>query len=672
MAKTINGAIGFVSGTVPATNYIQQINDGTTTHDIAVKSGITFFNGSSDESAGLTWDGTQPLEVVIPTLADIVSNPVVFAGTVGSNGTISWADGKGPDAQTGYLVYIAADCTFGGQACEAGDMAVCTGVTNNEPTWVVIQGENQVSLAGTVDASGNHGVVLSETAAKVLEVEGKDLNLSVNYSDILSKISAFGNAATSIALSNGQTVISGKYLTLASTAGTDTDITTAVSIDLPTALASGDVTIADKVLVSGDFTFTSGSFPTISKNAAAITVNASHNMTIAASGTGDFVTGVTAIKAATLVDGDATTNDIAYVAGLSAVSGKSFISGIHAHTEADGQTDPDFTVPGVVTADASANTFATGWSAEAASGEVVSSIAVGAVTGDFVTGLTGNGTSVLTSVTFGDTEQDSTRSWFVTGLADDAAAVTAVSFGTVEVTPQTSAAVVSASVSNHVLSFTTGNFMTSATAALSGTGVTTKAFTKGGVKLTGFSSASDTLATGSVSQATTTISYKSLTTGAVTLSQDTTGFHFDKAEGAAYSAVMGYKKVTVTTADVVKAGAVLDNTAITANIPADSVAVGLNAGTLPSLTIAAPTRTISGTVGTALTTESKSWLAVDPAKKSIAGAATWSLVETSVAAEGVEVAKAGTYDVSGTTEIEANSYINNVKVSGTSIVTPAN
>ena len=278
----------------------------------------------------------------------------------------------------------------------------------------------------------------------------------------------------------------------------------------------------------------------------------------------------------------------------------------------------------------------------------------------------------MTSVTFGDTAQDTTKEWFVTGLQDNAVAVTAVSFGTVEVTPQTSTAVVSASVSDHVLSFTTGNFMTSATAALNGTGVTTKAFTKGGVKLTGFSSASDTFATGSVSQATTTISYKSLAKGAVTLSQDTTGFHFDKAEGAAYSAVMGYKKVTVTTADVVKAGAVLENTGITANIPADSVAVGLNAGTLPSLAIAAPTGTISGTVGTALTTEYKSWLAVDPAKKSIAGADTWSLVETSVAAEGIEVAEAGTYSTTGNVVIPADTFVDDVKVSGTSIVTHAN
>ena len=648
--------IGFTG--VSSVNYIKQIFDGSVTHDIAVSKGIKFYNGGKDDSVAVTWDGTQELEVVIPTLADIVANPVVFAGTVDSTGNITWVKGYSGPA-IGYLVYIQENCTFEGQICEAGDMAVYDGTV-----WRVISGENQIQLAGTTDDSGNHSVVLSETAAKVIDVEGKALNLSVNYADILGKITADGNAEKIIALKDGKTVISGKYLTLSSSTAESKDITKSVSIDLPTALASGDVTIPNKVLVSDNFTFTSGSFPTIKKNDAPITVNASHNMTIAASGSGDFVTDITAIKSVSLVDSQKSESNIAYVADLSAVAGKSFVSGIHAHGAADADKTPDFTVPGVVTADASVNTFVTG--VEDSTSGLVSSITVGAVTGDFVTGLTGAGTSVLTDVTFGDTIEDSTRSWFVTGLADNAAAVTAVDFGEVVVTPQTSSAIVSASVNNHVLSFTPGNFMTSATAALSGTGVTTKAFTKGGVKLSGFEKASDTLKTGSVSQAETAISYKSLKTGAVTLSQGAaTGFHFDKEESAAYTPVMGYKKITVTDAVPTKSGAVLQNTGITANISAGAVAVGLNAGTLPSLTIAAPTGTLSGTVGTELTTDPMEWLAVDPNKKMIAGATTWSLVETAVSTEGIEVAKAGTYDVKGNTVIDANSFIAAVKVSGT-------
>lgn len=655
MAKKIDGVIGYVG--TEASNYIKQINDGTTTHDIAVQNGIKFFNGVTE----IDWDGKQAVEVVIPTLADIVANPVVLKGVINEAKDIP------TEPQPGYLVYIGTTGSYfdPAVACEAGDMAVYY-----DGKWNVISGENQIQLAGTTDTSGNHSVVLSETAAKVINVEGKDLSLSVNYADILGKITTDGNGEKTIALKNGKTTISGNYLTLSSVAGEAKDITTSVSIDLPTALKSGKVTISDKVLLSKDFTFESGSFPTIKKNDAPITVNASHSMTIAASGDGSFVTGVDAIKSAKLVNGDSSTNDITYVASLSTVAGKSFVSGIHAHGVADADKTPDFTVPGVVTADASVNTFVTG--IEDSTSGLVSSITVGEVTGDFVTGLSKNGNSVLTSVTFGDANLDTSgeRSWFVTGLEGDAAAVTAVDFGEVVVTPQTSSAIVSASVNNHVLSFNTGNFMTSATASLSGTKVTTKAFTKGGVKLTGFEKASDTLTTGKVSQAETTISYKSLTTGAVTLSQGTTGFHFDKAESVAYEPVMGYKKVDVVAATTTKSGAVLQNTAITATIPADAVVVSLNAGTLPSLTIAAPTGTIAGTVGTELTTVSKDWLAVDPNKKSIAGATTWSLVESSGAAEGsIGFAKAGTYDVLGDTVIEANSFIAAVKVSGKSVPT---
>ena len=660
MAKKIDGAIGFVEAS--SANYIKQIYDGSVTHDIAVEKGITFYNGGKD----FTWNGTQKLEVVIPTLGDIVANPVVLKGVINKPGDVPSNDA----ASNGDLYYIGTTGSYfdPAVACEAGDMAIYYG-----GKWNVISGENQIQLVdGTIDDSGNHSVVLSETAAKVINVEGKDLSLSVNYADILGKITADGNAEKTIQLKDGKTVISGKYLTLSSVAGKDTDITTSVSIDLPTALKSGDVTIPNKVLVKDNFTFTSGSFPTISKNAAPITVNASHKMTIAASGSGDFVTDITAIKGVSLVVGSSSSNDIAYVADLSAVTGKSFVNGIHAHTAADGSKDPDFIVPGVVTAASDVNTFVTG--VEDSTSGLVSSITVGAVTGDFVTGLAGKGTSVLTSVSFGDAIQDSTRTWFVTGLEGNAAAVTDVDFGEVVVTPQTSDAFVSASVNNHVLSFNTGKFMTSATASLSGTGVTTKAFTKGGVKLSGYSSTSDTLTTASVQQAETKISYKSLITGAVTLSQGTTGFHFDKAESDAYTPVMGYKKLNTTDATVSKKGAVLSNTGITATIPADAVAVGLNAGKLPSLTIADPTGTLSGTVGTALTTDHRDWLAVDPDKKMIAGATTWSLVETDAAGAGVvEVAKAGTYDVKGNTVIEANSFIAAVKVSGTLVPsTPKN
>ena len=660
MANNLNGSsIGLVGTSSSA--WINQINDGTTTHDITVKNGITFYNGGKDEAAAFTWDGTQKLEVVIPTLADIVTDPVVFAGTVGDNGVINWATGYSSPAR-GYLVYIQKNCTFGGQTCEPGDMAVYDG-----EVWQVIQGENQVAIVPAA-SEGKADVLLTGTLASVLKVEGTDLRLAIDYADVRSKISVSLNADNTLNVTGGKVNVLSKSINLSQADGTTTNIAKEVSIDLPTALESGVVTIAENVLSAGDFTFVSGSFPTISRNIQPITVNASHNMTVVAtSDSSIFVTGVEAIKSVAFEGASVGDAAIAYVSGINRISGTSFVSGIHAHTTSDGDKPVDFTVAGVVTAPAESNTFATGFTKASTSGDVVSAVTVGAVTGTFVTGLSGDGTSVLTGVTFGETIEDSTKSWFVTGLADNAAAVTDVTFGEVVVTPQTSSAIVSASVNNHVLSFNTGNFMTSATAALSGTGVTTKAFTKGGVKLTGFSSTSDTLKTGNVNQAKTTISYKSLNTGAVTLSQGTVGYHLDKAESDSYEALMGYKKFSLTGATVTKSGASLSNTGITATIPADSVAVGLNAGTLPTLTIGVPSKTISGTVGTALTKTSVSWLAVDSTKKDITIPGAYSLVEVKDGS-GIAVAIADNYDVdTAKVTIEKNTYITDVFVDGTKV-----
>lgn len=657
MAKTINGAIGFVSGTTPTANYIKQINDGKTIHDIAVEHGITFYNGSSE----ILWDGKQPVEIVIPTLADIVANPVVLKGIINIPGDVPSND----NASNGDLYYIGTTGKYFTPevACEAGDMAIYY-----DKKWNVISGENQIKLIAPDASTGNKVAALGKAAVDVLDVEGKKLSLAIDYADVRKNVSVSLNPETVVNVLGGKVSVSGKSINLSQAEGTTTDITTAVSIDLPTSLMSGKVTIPDNVLSSGDFTFKSGSFPTITKNTSAITVNASHNMSIVASGSGSFVTDIDAIKSVSFTSGTSADAAIAYVSGIKSKTGKSFVSGIHAHGAADGNTPADFTVAGVVTAATESNTFATGFGAASTSGDVVSAVTVGKVTGTFVTGLSGNGTSVVTSVKVGETAQDSTKQWFVTGLADNASAVTGVDFGSVVVTPQTSNAFVSASVNGHVLSFTTGNFMTSATAALTGTSVTTKAFTKGGVKLTGFSSTSDTLKTGNVSQEATSISYKSLNTGAVTLSQETVGYHLDKASSTEYDALMGYKKFSFTNATVTTSGASLSNTGITASIPVGAVAVGLNAGTLPSLSIGAPSKTISGTVDTTLKTESKSWLAVNEANKEITIPGAYSLVEVSQGGIEVAVANKSGYNVdNATVTIGKDQFVTDVFVDSSKV-----
>ena len=268
--------------------------------------------------------------------------------------------------------------------------------------------------------------------------------------------------------------------------------------------------------------------------------------------------------------------------------------------------------------------------------------------------------------------QDSTAQWFYSGLTTGSDVVTDVTVGAVSFVSGnsnfTGSAIVSASVSNHVLSFSTGSFMTPVSLSKADDTITKGGFSKTGVKIEGTSISAKGFTTAALSQAATSVSYKNVLTGDVTLSQSSIAYFFDKAEDHNYETVMGYVKHSATAADVTKNGAKLENTAITATIAADTVAVGLTGGTLPSLTVGTPTGTISGTVGTSLTTSVVSWLGVDESKKEIAvpGAYTFGVV-ASDASGAVAVAAASTYSLDGAeVTIAAGTYVTDVLVDGTS------
>lgn len=668
MAKRLNenSVLGLV-GTA-SSEWIKEVNDGSKTHAVAVKNGITFFNGKTD-TTGVIWDGVQELEVVIPTLADIVSNPVVLKG-------IANADTDLPStASNGDLYYIGTAGTYKGEVCETGDMAICY-----NSTWHFIQGENQVSLEASE-------LALGKTAQSAITVEGQTLTLAVDYSDVRSNTKVTKNATTTLDVSGAGVSVTAMNIALSQADDSTKDISTAVSIDLPTELANGAVTI-DSVLRAADFTFTSGSYPTISKNGAAVSASVSHNLSIGKANaedgtTGDYLTSVVAIKGVAVAD--AASGDpgaFGFVSGLAAASGKSFISGIHTWTNADDENPADITVHGTVSAAASQNTFISGLSAAADSGDVVSAITVGAVTiaagKGILTGVSTTGSDFVSSVTFGTAISDNTNQWFYNGLGEEGTTgdvVTSVAFGTTTLVSDNtyaSSAMVSATVSNHVLSFSTGSFMTPVNISVSGQDVKKKSFTKSGVSLSGFSYASKGFTTGSLNQAATSVSFKSVLTGAVTLTQDAdTKYYFDKEEGNAYTPLMSYKKLTTTDATFTKNTPALQNTTITATIPAETFAVSLEGGSLPTFAVGAPTGTISGTVGTALTTSEVSWLGIDPSKKDITVAGAYTLVEVSEG--GVAVAAAGEYDVNaGKVTIAAGEFVTDVLVDGTAVGVSSN
>lgn len=647
MAKELsqNDFMGLVGDA--SINYIQGISDGNITHDIAVKNGITFYNGSGDNT-GVKWDGVQALEVVIPTLADIVANPVVLKGVANSDNNLP------ATASDGDLWYIGTAGVYNGQACEAGDMAIYY-----NKKWNFISGENQVTInasAGTT--TGNDTVFsISGVAKTILDVEGKTLSLAIDYADVAAKTKV-EKGALSLSVTNGTVAVGAMNIGLTYTSSASQDIATEKSIALPTALSNGAVTIGEKVLTSDAFTFVSGSLPTISKNAASISINASTDISV----TGTFLTGGSAIGSASIIGGTSSDNDIAYVTGLSAVAGTNFVTNIRAYdAQTDVESDVKFEIPGAVTVTGT-STFATKFGEAANSGDVVSSIVVGGVTigngSDVVTGLSGEGTSVVTSVTIGSAVQDTTAEWFVNGLSDNGndvvadVAVGEVSLVSGDTAGLSASAIMSASVSNHVLSFNTGSFMKPVQISQANSTITKKGFTKAGVKLTGFDSASDTLTFGGISQAETAISYKSLETSSINISLGSaTKYVLTSAADHAYKAEMGYAKLSTEVAEFETGSPSLTNTAIRANIPAGAVAVDITGGALPSLSIGAATGTLTGTVDTALNITNISWLAVDPEKRNIAGAGAYALTSDMSAAglvgSAISVASAGTYSLDG-------------------------
>jgi hypothetical protein len=88
---------------VAGANWISQINAGGTVYDIATHHGITFVEGNN--GAKTVWNGLTDLEVIIPSITDIVQTPIEFAGTVGADGKITWVNGHS-EAEAGSLVFI--------------------------------------------------------------------------------------------------------------------------------------------------------------------------------------------------------------------------------------------------------------------------------------------------------------------------------------------------------------------------------------------------------------------------------------------------------------------------------------------------------------------------------------------------------------------------------------
>ncbi len=602
-------------------NWIKQIAAGGQTYDIAVARGLTFTTGGSTQS----WDGTSAVEVKIPTLSDLVSNPIVFAGTVDKDGNIAWVSPYNK-AEKGYLVYIQENCTFGGQICEAGDMAVYDGTA-----WRVISGENQVSIkAGSAPAEGATAVELSVTAKSVLYVEGKELALKLP-AELLKGVDVTKNVDKVISFNEGAIAsVDGKWITLTHTPAAEaTAIGSNKTIALPSVLANGEVNFTGdtKLVQPTDITkvWTAGTDGKHQSAEVAVTVSGDVTLT---AGTGDdFVTGwtsttdsfvKTAVKSATfkvVTSGDKADNEsIAinpFVASNPTFLNDATLFGTKIVTATAGA---DFIIPGAVSV--------SGESSKPSSNGIVVDVTLPTLGDD---------------ISFTDTNY----------VDADAATGVIASIANPTVTVNNGNVVASATVSEHVLTFTTATVTATAT---QGTATYKKAQYKKTVvnNTPGISYGSIQTATGQGYKLEKQAVNATFTPGAINYMglQTTDVSAADK--GSAYTGLTASKGAY--TAALSAAGTIASGAVITSVTDAK----------VPVLGTVTATGSISGSVATALTTSNVKVgeFANDSASINIG---TWALGESETSVDGgIAVGKAGNAKVTGAITIVSGTYVTDV------------
>lgn len=592
-------------------NWISQIHAGNATYDIATHHKITFKDGSTD-TEGVTWNGLTDLEVIIPSITDIVQSPIVFAGTVDADGIIH-GNVTHVDAATnpkeGYLVFVTADCTFAGKVCEAGDMAIYDG-----KEWKVVTGENQVSIVG------NNGdaktTVMVGSAKDVLTVEGKTLALVLDYAELDTHVNTIGGGKVDVKFetTDGKTpAVKSEYIKLAYTAASDREIATQVSFENATALANGKVNFIegkDTFVTGVSFgDFKQGSFPTYNTNGQT-TFDVTGGSLDASTG-GDFVT-LVSLPAVSVVkaNGDEANKITAITEIIRQDGDQAFLTDIHHTGEGE-----------------SANLTIDGYLAPNAGKDAV-----------YVTGLADKTTTVITGITAGEFKIVEDGNDFVTGL--DTAATEVVT--AVSVTANNDTDVINNTyVSDNVLYFGT----TKVTSGVTATPTTAK-FTKAGVSYTK-----------------TTFTSTSLLSDGFTKTSDVK-FTFGSAKESVYTSD-SYTWAVVTPELVIEKGKyTLNNTGMKATVAADTFLTSVkSAGELPSLTNTSfTTGKVEGSVATALSTSTKTINALAEGVTSIATPGTYSLTKGAEGENGVvKVGAAGELDNMVAT-VDLTNYLTDVTI----------
>ena len=575
-------------------NWISQINAGGEIYDIATHHSIKFKDGN--DGAVTEWNGLTDIEVVIPSIQDIVQTPVEFAGTVDKSGDITWVNGH-TEKEVGSLVFIIEDCTFEEKVCEAGDMAIYDGTE-----WRIVSGENQVSIVGNNGEAKT--TVKIGPAKEVLTVEGKTLELGLDYNDISNHVKTQGGNATA-PIVWGDMTVDKTYVKLEQSKGTTKTIGESVTLQKASNLKNGEVSfegIEELVTDVNWGTFDAGSFQDIVKNEDDIELAVTGGSLDIDTTKEEFVTGVSLGKVTFESINEAEEGAFVLFGGITAGVGQSFVTGVNGESE--------FTIAGCVQPeDGEDATYVKG------------------IDGSYVTGLESAGSFELTE-----------GSDFATGFGAESETEGDV-ISSVEVTTKNDTSVFNeAKVENHVLSFGSTN-------VASGVNVTTKYKS---LEKTGY-----TFTPASVSTA-------QFTKGTFKKSSDVT-YTLNTSNETVYTQASAYYKINTPEVNVEMGGYKLNDTEMVATVATSTFAVGLSGGALPTWNgyDVIKKANITGSVDTSLDYEDQpSFNAVtdDAMEISIPGAYTL----TNTSGEGaIEVGKSGDLAAKNAT-IDLSDYITGV------------
>ena len=578
-------------------NWISQINVGGTIHDIATHHKIKFVDGNG--GAETEWNGLTDIEIVIPTIKDIVQTPIEFAGTVDDTGKVTYNSEHQDGPQTGYLVFITADCKFEGNVCEAGDMAIYDG-----GKWNVVSGENQVSIVGNNGEAKT--TVKIGPAKEVLTVEGKTLELGLDYADLNGHVSETWGDVETVEL--GNMTVGSKYIDLSQDEDVKKTIGKVETIQKASNLSNGDVTftgIGDLVTDVNWGTFTPGSLHEIvlneDKRTFAVTGGSLTKTT-----TEEFVTDVTLGNVTFDSANQGTEGAFALVGGIQSAAGKAFVTGINGKTE--------FSVAGCLQPTDGAD-----------------AIYVKGIDGNYVTGLNpgsftlGKGSQIAIGFTTESEESGDVLSNVTVSAVNDKSVLTG------------------ASVSDHILTFTSDNVTSSVTVSkkYKSLETTTYTYTPSSVITAAFES------------------------GSFTKSSDVK-YTVNTDNETTYTTTSAYYKITTPALGIKKGGYELNNTDMVANVAENTFAVNVSGGVLPSLTPSTVVKesNVTGSVATGLDYTDVTINAVDPNAMEITLPGAYSLVDNS--GSGVEVGKAGELAAKSAT-VDLEAYLTDVAIVKTKV-----